>query len=156
MAFKAYSIWSEMIDEIFKNIHLFGCDIVERYGKITATIETLFLLIELIFPIPTVLGNMTWYEMMFWDKRKESLPPLLISGVSSQDSQVMQTFANLHILSTLVTLATHLLVIYTHLNKVYQTQRNKKYISPQQISSQPPWIEHIQLLHSCIPASHRV
>ena len=126
MAFKAYSIWSEMIDEIFKNIHLFGCDVVERYGKITATIETLFLLIELIFPIPTVLGNMTWYEMMFWNKGKESLPPLLISGVSSQDSQVMQAFANLHILSSLMTLATHLLVIYTQLNKVYQTQKNKK------------------------------
>ena len=126
MAFKAYSIWSEMIDEIFKNIHLFGCDVVERYGKITATIETLFLLIELIFPIPTVLGNMTWYQMMFWNKGKESLPPLLISGVSSQDSQVMQAFANLHILSSLMTLATHLLVIYTQLNKVYQTQKNKK------------------------------
>ena len=126
MAFKAYSIWSEMIDEIFKNIHLFGCDIVERYGKITATIETLFLLIELIFPIPTVLGNMTRYQMMFWNKGKESLPPLLISGVSSQDSQVMQAFANLNILSSLMTLATHLLVIYTQLNKVYQTQRNKK------------------------------
>ena len=138
MAFKAYSIWSEMIDEIFKNIHLFGCDVVERYGKITATIETLLLLIELIFPIPTVLGNMTWYQMMFWNERKESLPPLLISGVSSQDSQVMQAFANLHILSSLMTLATHLLVIYTLLNKDYQTQRNKtKNISPQRISSQP-------------------
>ena len=125
MAFKAYSIWSEMIDEIFKNIHLFGCDIVERYGKITATIETLFLLIELIFPIPTVLGNMTWYEMMFWDKRKESLPPLLISGVSSQDSQVMQAFANLNILSSLMTLPTHLLVIYTQL-KTKEAEKQKK------------------------------
>ena len=48
-----------MVDEILENIHLLGGDIVEGDGVVTAAANTLLLLIVLILPIPTVLGDMS-------------------------------------------------------------------------------------------------
>ena len=48
-----------MVDEILENIHLLGGDIVEGDGIVTAAANTLLLLIVLILPIPTVLGDMS-------------------------------------------------------------------------------------------------
>ena len=48
-----------MVDEILEDIHLLGGDIVEGDGIVTAAADTLLLLIVLILPIPTVLGDMS-------------------------------------------------------------------------------------------------
>ena len=48
-----------MVDEILENIHLLGGDIVEGDGIVTAAANTLLLLIVLVLPIPTVLGDMS-------------------------------------------------------------------------------------------------
>ena len=48
-----------MVDEILEDIHLLGGDIVEGDGVVTAAANTLLLLIILVLPIPTVLGDMS-------------------------------------------------------------------------------------------------
>ena len=48
-----------MVDEILEDIHLLGGDIVEGDGVVTAAANALLLLIVLILPIPTVLGDMS-------------------------------------------------------------------------------------------------
>ena len=111
------AVRSEMVDEVLKQVHLVGGDVVEGDGEVTAACEALLLRVELVLPIPAVVGNEAREEMALGSVGEEPLPALGVPGVSSLHSQVLHTFPHLNILRPSSVLTTQLWIIETGLHK---------------------------------------
>ena len=115
------AVRSEMVDEVLQHVHLVGGDVVEGDGDVTAACETLLLRVELVRPIPAVVGNEAGDEVVLGDEGEEPLPALGVPGVSRLNSQVLHTLPHLNILGPSSVLTTQLWILEAGLHKSLQS-----------------------------------
>ena len=115
------AVRSEVVDKVLQHVHLVGGDVVEGDGDVTAASEALLIRVELVRPVPAVVGDDARNEVVLGDEGEESLPAFFVPGVSGLNPQVLQTLSYLNILGSSSVLTTQLWIIEAGLHKSLQS-----------------------------------